>query len=371
MASALQVIASTSGSLSVLGNLFVIAILATRMHQATLQARVMRRPEHTVLTVVSKKLASALAQTATTERLMLALTLCNLQASIFSAIGVGGTRGSEQLCAAQAWSIQLGYIAAAAYSTALSADLLVHVGLQKPALAARLEPAWHVATWCFAIPISATASDDFGDATLWCWIADSVEQFTHFYYAVICMWVASAIMITKAVHLSYLPGGYMERLRPVSQGPHAHAGAKRGKEDRNSSSSRLQMFGISKADTGEDRLRTKRRIYRQFQIVLAFMFVFAFGLANRILGRNGVESRLAAILHITFVPLWGARCALLLRAAAAHEPLLICRAQLARTARRLTALRVPPPSSPRPMRTPRNPQASSTPSSSRLTTSPS
>jgi len=270
----LQVAAGASGSLSSIGNALLLLIVGWNLCKGYL-AQVAEKD-----LVTTSRMAGTHASSATTERLFFTLSACDFVASVCFAFADAAI-GDVALCEAQAYGIQFGLLAAAMYSLALSLDLAIHICLNQPALARRLEPLWHVLVWVVTLPVSIAAADAFGDATIWCWIVDPVSQFSYFYYIVIVIWCINAALLLATWFVAKRPGGALD---PTAL---------------NTSGSSTTVDHL-----GSVRLR-RRLVVRQGQLVLAFNFVMMFGLLNRLTFRLGRDIFVLRLLHTIFVPLWG------------------------------------------------------------------
>lgn len=220
-------------------------------------------------------------RSAVAESLVCGFAIFELVAAVCFALG--STFEKDRLsCSSQAWGIHVGSLGATMYTIALTTDLLISAGLQRPELSARLELVFHVGAWVVSIVFAAASSPYFGFATLWCWVITSPEQFAFFYSIIIAGFGVNAALIVASWHMLRKKGGELS--------------------DANSQNVPKLETTSSRTEIVEAHQAMRKLIYRQMLQVLAYNFVWAFGIYDRVSIALGYPSFTAVLLHSLFVP---------------------------------------------------------------------
>ena len=177
------------------------------------------------------------------------------------------------MCTVQANLIQFFSVASVLWVAVMSVALLLSLQQGRVALSApptlrsTLVPLCGTLSVSFALAVVAGATDTYGDATLWCWVSSARAdlQLCFYYVPLGLAWVACLISIASVSH------EVRKRLRDARQTPRAQAAAPAAAAGVQMllSASRISMIA------GDD------IISRAARFLLVFLFVNAFGLANR------------------------------------------------------------------------------------------
>ena len=187
-ADVLQVLATLSSVLSILGSLTIVH------------------------TISSKQKSSSLRRLSTTDLLVLIMSVLDIMSSLSFSFGVlphsvSGPDGFA--CHLQAFSIELFALSTVFWNSCMAHNLYCWVVLKRDLDSLRGNVRRYLA-FSLGIPLCLAAgllvSGDYGFATLWCWIPStprSVEalRFTTFYAFVVLAWLVN-LFVFVAVHRS-------------------------------------------------------------------------------------------------------------------------------------------------------------------------
>lgn len=212
------------------------------------------------------------------HRLVAFLAFSDFFASIFFAIGRAGAR-DPGLCGVQGFGIQFFALATVLWTCMIAVNLFATVMMRSPIGGSarkwdglqRHEWGYHAVVWGLALFLACLvyAVGGYGDADIWCWVADPVSRIGVFFVIVICAWLLCATLHARILY------EVVQQLRAT------HEAQSRTQPILTRVSTRLAMF------------------------VMVFIGTWLVGLINRLINLTAGAAFAPALLHVLVVPLQG------------------------------------------------------------------